>query len=114
MDATRVFGTIGRLINHGRQKREVNLKAMSAVVDGIIRLGFLASRDIKPGEELLYDYGWQEGGPDWLKTKSRNTVEEKEDIEDKDEDRQVGKSIYSHDYVAIYDFLRFALAISCP
>ena len=64
LDATRAFGTMGRLINHG-DKTE-NLKAMVAVVDKVLRLGFLASRDITVGEELLYDYGSQTQAPHWL------------------------------------------------
>ncbi len=61
LDATRAFGTTGRLINHSSKKG--NLKTLAAVVEGKLRLGFLASRDITAGEELLYDYGCQKRAP---------------------------------------------------
>lgn len=50
LDATRACGTIGRLINHDKN---LNLK----VVEGMLRLGFLAKLDITTRVELLLDYG---------------------------------------------------------
>ena len=54
IDATFDDGRLGRLINHSR--RSPNLKRKICLVDGRKRLVFYARRDIKPGEELLYDY----------------------------------------------------------
>ena len=48
----------GRLINHSRQKKEINV-CPKVFVDNndIPRLYFVADRKILPGEQLLYDYG---------------------------------------------------------
>ena len=43
LDATRAFGTLGRLINHSVRG---NLRTKAAVVDGELRLGFIAAKDI--------------------------------------------------------------------
>ena len=47
---------LGRLVNHG-ERRERNAKMKMVVVDGKPSLCLFAIRDIKSGEELLYDYG---------------------------------------------------------
>ena len=64
MDATRAYGTIGRLINHSAKP---NLRAKVARVEGKLRLGFLACKDIVVGEELFFDYGRQPNPPSWLR-----------------------------------------------
>ncbi len=71
LDATRAFGTYGRLVNHSPRP---NLKAMVAVIDGVVRMGFLAMRDIPTGEELLVDYGQQRVIHPWLSRKARVRV----------------------------------------
>ena len=43
LDATRAFGTIGRLINHGA--KESNLRAMSALVDGVLEGGIFGLQE---------------------------------------------------------------------
>ena len=55
VDATKEDGTTGRLINHSRSN--ANIKSMTIDVDGTPHIIFKANRDIKPTEELLYDYG---------------------------------------------------------
>ncbi|OQR68483.1 N-lysine methyltransferase SETD8-like [Tropilaelaps mercedesae] len=55
VDATLESDRLGRLINHSI--RSANLKTKSATIGGIPRLVFVAKRDIRAGEELLYDYG---------------------------------------------------------
>ena len=55
VDATEEDGTLGRLINHSRTF--ANLKSQGIEVDETPHLIFYATRDIKPEEELLYDYG---------------------------------------------------------
>eukprot|EP00128_Syssomonas_multiformis_P018103 Colp12_sorted_trinity150504_noHs@23535 len=67
VDAT-MTGGIGRYINHSKNG---NLYTRCVVVDEVPRLIFRASRDIKAGEELEYDYGERnkqatEANP-WLK-----------------------------------------------
>jgi histone-lysine N-methyltransferase SETD8 len=55
IDATKEDRSFGRLLNHSR--RCANCHAKLLAVGGVPRLLILASRDIKPGEELLIDYG---------------------------------------------------------
>ena len=52
VDAAAESGFLGRLVNHG-EKRERN--AVMKEVNGVLCLFSL--RHIKPGEEILYDYG---------------------------------------------------------
>ena len=53
IDATRAYGTIGRLVNHSPNP---NVKGRVAVVEGKLRMGFLAMKDLKRGDEVLVDY----------------------------------------------------------
>ncbi|XP_053616975.1 histone-lysine N-methyltransferase Set8 [Plodia interpunctella] len=53
IDATSESGRLGRLVNHSRNG---NLLTKAVWVDGP-RLVLLAAHDIRPGEELTYDYG---------------------------------------------------------
>ena len=46
---------MGRLLNHSKKNSNVVTKVME--VDGDPYLCLVASRDVEPGEELLYDYG---------------------------------------------------------
>ena len=55
VDATAEDGTIGRLVNHSRQKP--NLKSRLIDVDGEPYIVLISTRDIVPNDELLYDYG---------------------------------------------------------
>ena len=55
IDATKEDGSFGRLINHSRTNP--NIKSQTIDVDSIPHLIFYAIKDIKPGEELSYDYG---------------------------------------------------------
>ena len=55
VDATKEDKTVGRLINHSRTKSNVKTKAIE--VDGVPKLFFIATSDITPDTELLYDYG---------------------------------------------------------
>lgn len=55
VDATPESTRLGRLINHSI--KGANLKTRSVKIGGKPRLIFLAKRDIRSGEELLYDYG---------------------------------------------------------
>lgn len=55
VDATEETIYKGRLINHS--VLHPNLKTKVVEVKGDVHLILIAKRDIKPGEELLYDYG---------------------------------------------------------
>ncbi|KAL1274274.1 hypothetical protein QQF64_027088 [Cirrhinus molitorella] len=54
VDATKETNRLGRLINHSKNG---NLRTKLHEINGTPHLIFLASRDIKVDEELLYDYG---------------------------------------------------------
>jgi len=55
LDATRVGGCL-RYINHKRDGANLEPKLLS--VCGYIRVGFFAARDLVPGEELFFNYGY--------------------------------------------------------
>ena len=55
VDATKEDNTLGRLINHSRTKP--NIRSLIIDVDNTPHIIFYSMRDIKQGEELLYDYG---------------------------------------------------------
>ena len=63
VDATRAYGTLGRLINHSSKP---NLVAKAARIDQVLRIGFLALRPIDAGDELTYSYGNQRNPPPWM------------------------------------------------
>uniref|UniRef100_A0A8C2PUL9 [histone H4]-lysine(20) N-methyltransferase n=1 Tax=Cyprinus carpio TaxID=7962 RepID=A0A8C2PUL9_CYPCA len=54
VDATKESDRLGRLINHSKNG---NLRTKLHEIGGTPHLIFLASRDIRADEELLYDYG---------------------------------------------------------
>lgn len=54
-DATKEDRTMGRLINHS--KTQANVVPRQMVINGKLRLFFLAKRDINTNEEVVYDYG---------------------------------------------------------
>lgn len=55
LDATKDDGSYGRLVNHSRLRP--NCKAVGFMDGRTPAIGLVASRDILPGEEILYDYG---------------------------------------------------------
>ena len=64
LDATRRMGSVGRLMNHSAKP---NLKPFQPLhIRSKWRVGFLAVRGIKVGEELTWDYGSPPGGHQWL------------------------------------------------
>lgn len=67
LDATVNLNSWARYINHARPS-EANLKPFKPLmVGGKWRVAFLASRDIKAGDELCYDYGQQSHPPEWMR-----------------------------------------------
>ena len=65
-DATRRFLSPGRLMNHARRCEATLTPFKPVLLGGKWRVGFLASRDLQPGEELTWDYGCSPGGIHWL------------------------------------------------
>ena len=55
IDATKETGRLGRLVNHSRLAP--NLQTKVVLFRETPRLILIAKRDVKAGEELLYDYG---------------------------------------------------------
>ncbi len=67
LDATRAYreyGPAGRLINHARVP---NLKPVQCIVDGVLRVGFIALVDIPEGSECLFNYGVRYNSLPWEK-----------------------------------------------
>lgn len=64
LDATRAMGTMGRLLNHSSKP---NIKPFRPLyLRKKWRVGFVALRDIYPGEEIMWDYGCPPDGLQWL------------------------------------------------
>lgn len=55
LDGTAESGYLGRLVNHSRVCPNMSTRAVMA--KGEPHLILVANRDIREGEELLYDYG---------------------------------------------------------
>jgi histone-lysine N-methyltransferase SETD2 len=69
LDATRNFGSFGRLVNHS-VSRTSNLKLHTPLlVNRKWRVGMYAKSDINRGEELSYDYGDQPNKPDFMRVR---------------------------------------------
>ena len=74
LDATRRLSSAGRLLNHAPKSVATLTPFKPLFVRGKWRVGFVATRDLSPGEELTWDYGCQPGGVDWLRRKSSANV----------------------------------------
>ena len=70
-DATRSFHSPGRLMNHAPRFAATVVPFKPLLLDGKWRLGFTATRDLSPGEELMWDYGCTPGGIEWLKRRPK-------------------------------------------
>ncbi|XP_048247628.1 uncharacterized protein LOC124124735 isoform X1 [Haliotis rufescens] len=66
IDATEVYSYLGRMVNDGEWKEE-NCVMKLIPYRGLPHLCLFANRDIKAGEELLYDYG--DNTVNWRKQK---------------------------------------------
>ena len=55
VDATKDNGRMGRLLNHSKTQANVFTKLIEVKDQPYLCL--MAARDIRPGEELQYDYG---------------------------------------------------------
>ena len=54
------------IINHSSSP---NLKAKAVIIQGKLRVGFVALKDIEANDELSFDYGRQPNAPNWLVTR---------------------------------------------
>jgi SET domain-containing protein len=75
LDATRCHDTVGRLLNHAPHRRATVRPFRPLLVDGEWRVGFLANREIKPGEEICWDYGCSPEGQEWLMRNTRTGMQ---------------------------------------
>ena len=76
-DATATINDPGRYINH--RSRDYNLVIMKPIfVNGKLRIGLSAKRDIKCGEELYFDYGVRDKEIPWLITKPTKRKKKKQ------------------------------------
>lgn len=93
-DATYKFSSIGRLINHSKKRANIILR-QPVEIDGKLRIGFLAKRDIKRGEELRYDYDLLSySRPEWyLEPDSDSEKQCESDDESDDEQPESSPSI---------------------
>ncbi len=66
LDATRMTEAIGRLMNHAPSSQATARPFKALILGGQWRLGFVAAQDLQPGEELVWDYGVQPEGQQWL------------------------------------------------
>ena len=73
VDATRSYSAIGRLLNHAPRFLPTLVPYKPLLVNGQWRVGFVASKDLMPGCELLWDYGCEPGGEEWLMRRRRAT-----------------------------------------
>ena len=64
IDATNSQG-LGRMVNHSR--RDFNCRMKQLIQDGRPHLCLFATRQIKPNEQLLYNYGVPERELPWVK-----------------------------------------------
>ena len=62
LDATRCLVSPGRLLNHAPRDRATLAPFKPLFLKGRWRVGFVATRDLHPGQELTWDYGCSPGG----------------------------------------------------
>lgn len=71
LDATRRFNTLGRLLNHAPPHEATAKPSKPLFVKGKWRVGFLALKNLSPGQELTWDYGCPPQGQQWLMRRPR-------------------------------------------
>ena len=73
IDPTRRPLCPGRLMNHSPSSHATLVPFRPLKINGKWRVGFVAARDLAPGDELTWDYGCSPGGIDWLKRRTAKT-----------------------------------------
>lgn len=53
------YGNKTRFINNSQNVRNINLEAKLKLCNMVVRIGMFAARDIRAGEELLFNYGYE-------------------------------------------------------
>ena len=66
LNATRATETVAKLMNHSPSREATARPFKALLVKGNWRVGFVATRDLVPGEELTWDYGASPEGQTWL------------------------------------------------
>ena len=73
-DATPSIKDPGRYINHARQNCNLVLQQPVKIGEppnSHLKIGFVAKKDIKAGEELFFNYGIKDPGLPWLATDAK-------------------------------------------
>ena len=73
MDSTRLGNKL-RYINHSQNN---NCIPRLMRVDGDVIIGIYASQDIQAFEELLFDYGYNQNGPEFARKNSKSSKKRK-------------------------------------
>jgi hypothetical protein len=67
LDATEDNGSLGRLVNHGSEKKtKANIVPQVVISSRGPHIVFVALVDLIPGIQLLYDYNDKSSGLNWL------------------------------------------------
>ncbi|GFS28085.1 histone-lysine N-methyltransferase [Elysia marginata] len=111
IDATRNFNSYTRLLNHSR---EPNIKFHSPIVVDFTepikpRIAAYALRDIKRGEEIVFDYGVNDRSIPWLKNRKIGYADVSDDEYD-DEDDNASKDSEGSSSEGGYLCLRYTAA----
>ncbi|KAK7223763.1 hypothetical protein V2G26_011766 [Clonostachys chloroleuca] len=82
------YGNLSRYVNHADgSSQKCNVTPKILLVNGCFRISFRAKRNIKPWEELLFDYGEDFGlGSDKAKRRKKRKQDDDEDEDEEDED----------------------------
>lgn len=67
IDPTRQPYAVCRLLNHAPPSQATLVPFRPLKLEGKWRVGFVAARDLFPGEELIWDYSASPSGIEWLK-----------------------------------------------
>jgi len=91
MDATRMYNSVARLVNHSRSP---NIQWSPPIVvdldgDSPPRIAAYALRDIMRGEEILFDYNVTDSKLTWLRSKDNGTTVNLDAFESEEEEEDI-------------------------